>query len=186
MTYDDQRGYVTPLEIAVQVSQTMAAVVAAIESGRSIRAFSDIECVAAFEGASHLRKAVVGELQKRHGQKPVDEVRKLCLPLVGKLYGVALVLSTSNNNRDALVLDRTSDKFETAKTGLRDVVAAITQSGKGSGAKGAKAEEGVEIPAEIAALAAKLAAACNQYEGAKRLAAQAVAEAFAFAAAKAK
>ena len=42
-----------------------------------------------------------------------------------------------------------------------------------------KAGEEVEIPAHIAALAAKLAAACNQYEGAKRLAAQAVAEAFA-------
>lgn len=44
-----------------------------------------------------------------------------------------------------------------------------------------KAGEGVEIPAHIAALAAKLAAACLEYEQSKKLAAQAVAEAFAAA-----
>jgi hypothetical protein len=41
--------------------------------------------------------------------------------------------------------------------------------------------EGVEVPAHIAALAAKLAAACLEYEQSKKIAAQAVAEAFAAA-----
>lgn len=164
----------------MNVSQVMSAVVAALEAGKSIKSFSDAECVAAFEGARHLRAAIVGELRARHGEKPVETIRAIVMPLVGKLYGVALVTSESNRNKGQLTLDRSAERFEAAKTGLRDIVAAITNSGKGSGDKSNKADdEGIEIPAEIAALAAKLAAACNEYEGAKRLAAQAIAEAFA-------
>lgn len=50
---------------------------------------------------------------------------------------------------------------------------------EGSGQKASKSD--IEVPAEIAKLAAKLVAACNDYEQAKKLAALAVAEAFAAA-----
>ena len=160
----------------MNVSQIMAAVVAALESGKSLAAFDDQGLVAAFEGAKHLRTAIVAELTRRHGQKTADEVRILVLPLIGKLYGVPLVTSTSNRNKGELTLDREAPKFEAAKTGLRDIVGAITGAAK----RGNKAEEvEVEIPAELIAAAAKLAKLANEYEGARSLASRALAAAFA-------
>lgn len=59
----------------------------------------------------------------------------------------------------------------------RDVSALYGDEGKSG--TGGRAKESFEVPADIAALAAKLVAMCNKYENAKSLAAQAVAEAFA-------
>ena len=162
----------------MHVSQIMAAVVAALESGKSVASFDDAAMVAAFEGAKHLRTGVVTELVRRHGTKSVDEVRNHVLPIIGKLYAVPLVTSTSNRNKGQLTLDREAPRFEAAKTGLRDVVGAITGAAK-RGSTSNKAEAEVEIPAELLAAAAKLAKLANEYEGARSLAAKALAAAFA-------
>lgn len=164
----------------MSVSQIMANVVAALEAGKPLHTFGDAEMVAAFEGAKHLRAGVVTELARRHGTKSVDDVRKLVLPIIGKLYAVPLVTSTSNRNKGELTLDREAPRFEAAKTGLRDVVGAITGAAKrGSTSNKAEAEAEVEIPEELLAAAAKLAKLANEYEGARSLAAKALAAAFA-------
>lgn len=168
----------------MNMQKLMADVVAALAAGKSLKSLSDAECVAAFEGARHLRAAVVAELTRRHGGKPVETIRTIVMPLVGKLYAVPLVASESNRNKGELTLDRSAERFEAAKTGLRDIVAAITQSGKGSGSAGRKGTSTkMEVPAEVLAAAAKLVALVNQYDldeaGLKALAAQAVAQAFA-------
>jgi hypothetical protein len=95
-------------------------------------------------------------------------------------YGVGLVESQSPRNKGELVLDRAAARFEAAKTAVRYVREALTGDADASGKAGkSNKAEPVEVPANIAKLAAQLAAACNEYEGAKKLAAQAVAEAFA-------
>jgi hypothetical protein len=116
-----------------------------------------------------------------------EDAQPIVLQWASKRYNVALVESQSPRNKGQTVLNRGVTKeekrrFEAAKTAVRYVREALTgdadaTAGAGS-ARGSKGEE-IEVPAEIAALAAKLAAACSQYEGAKKLAAQAVAEAFA-------
>jgi hypothetical protein len=167
----------------MDMQKLLSSVVAALEAGKSLKSLSDAECVAAFEGARHLRAAIVEELTRRHGGKPVDTIRAIVMPIVGKLYAVPLVASESNRNKGELTLDRTAPKFEAAKTGLRDIVAAITQSGKGSGSGRKSTSAKMEVPAEVLAAAAKLVALVNEYDlddaGLKALAAQAVAQAFA-------
>ena len=159
------------------IQTILSAVVAALESRKGLAGFNPAELASSWIAARNLRAAVVAEFQRRWAEKSADEVRTLVLPLIGKIYNVPIVTSESNRNKGQMTLDRSAPHFETAKTALRDMVADIVQSGKGSG-KSNKTEE-VEVPAHIAALAAKLAAACSEYEGSKRLAAQAVAEAFA-------
>lgn len=104
---------------------------------------------------------------------------------VGAKMGVDVVESRSPRNKGEPVFDRASPSFEAAKTALRrllntafsDEASETVEADEASN----KAEK-FEIPAEIAALAARLVAACREYDltpqQMKRLAAQAVAEAF--------
>ena len=163
----------------MDIQTLLASVVSALQTRQGLASFNPSELAASWVAARNLRAAIVAEFQRRWTGKSADEVRMLVLPLIGKIYSVAIVTSESNKNKGQLTLDRSARHFETAKTALRDMVADITLSGKGSGNKSNKAE--IEIPAAIAALAAKLAAMCNEYEDSKRLAAQAIAEAFAAA-----
>ena len=94
-------------------------------------------------------------------------------------YGVPLVESQSPRNKGELVLDRSAARFEAAKTAVRYVREALTGDADAPAKGKSNKTEDVEVPAHIAKLAAQLAAACNEYEGAKRLAAQAIAQAFA-------
>ena len=117
-----------------------------------------------------------------------EDAQPVVMQWASTRYGVALVESQSPRNKGQTVLDRGVTKeekrrYEAAKTAVRYVREALTGDADAAGdadapAKGNKREE-VEVPAHIAKLAAQLAAACNEYKGAKRLAAQAVAEAFA-------
>ena len=79
-----------------------------------------------------------------------------------------------------MVLDSSAPSYEAAKKSRQRALEALTAD---ADAKSNKSEAGVaeeiEIPAEILAAAAKLAKLCNEYEGAKKLAAKAVATAFA-------
>ena len=101
---------------------------------------------------------------------------------VGAKMGVEIVESRSPRNKGEPVFDRASPKFEAAKTALRRLLdTAFGDEAEANEAEANKAET-FEVPAEIAALAAQLVAACREYDldakGLKRLAAQAVAEAF--------
>jgi hypothetical protein len=109
-----------------------------------------------------------------------ESAQPIVMQWASQRYNVALVESLSPRNKGELVLDRAAPRFEAAKTAVRYVREALTGDADASGKAGkSNRGESVEIPAEIAALAAKLAAACLEYEGSKRLAAQAIAEAFA-------
>lgn len=168
----------------MQIKQVMNAVVEALETGKSLKAFSDADVVSAYEGAKHLRSAVVAEMAHRHGKKSADEVRMLVLPLIAKLYSVALVRSESNRNKGELTLDRDAPNFATAKTAWRDIVADITGAQKRGAGKGkASTSQKFDVPADVMAAALKLVALVQQYDlddaGLKALAATAVADAFA-------
>lgn len=122
-----------------------------------------------------LRKAAI-----EAGFKTLEDCKPVVMEWASKKYNVALVESKSPRNKGEMVLDRAAEKFEAAKKAAQRLLEALGGDADAP-AKAAsnKAGEGVEIPAHIAALAAKLAAACLEYEQSKKLAAQAVAEAFA-------
>jgi hypothetical protein len=108
-----------------------------------------------------------------------DALRALLLPCVASWpkYAVPLVVSEARSNKGATVMDSTHAKYDAATKFLNRLLK--TLMGEQSGQKDTGAAEEIEVPANIAALAAKLVALCNEYEGAKKLAALAVAQAFA-------
>ena len=102
---------------------------------------------------------------------------------VGAKMGVDVVESRSPRNKGEPVFDRAAPKFEAAKTALRRLLdTAFGGASEASEAETDNKAEKFEIPAEIAALAAQIVAACREYQltpkQMKQLAAQAVAEAF--------
>lgn len=123
--------------------------------------------------AAHAFATAVAEARKcpEVKDKDADGVREALLPIVAKYYGVALV----DGQRKAAgrkVLDKDAASYEAANKALQRLTKAII--GEGSD----KAEE-LTVPRHIAALAAQLAAACNEYEQARKLGATALANAFA-------
>lgn len=106
------------------------------------------------------------------GKKP-DAIRAALLPDVASFpkYNVPLVAG-SGKAEGKLVLDSEHKNYEACRKALGRLVKDIV------GGSSAKAEE-IEVPAEVLAAAAKLAKLCAQYEGARKLASKAVAEAFA-------
>lgn len=121
-----------------------------------------------------LRKAAVAA-----GFKTLEDCKPAVTEWASKKYGVPLVESKSPRNRGEMVLDRSAAKYEAAKKAAQRLLEALGGDADASAKPASNKAEGVEIPAHIAALAAKLAAACLEYEQSKKLAAQAVAEAFA-------
>lgn len=110
------------------------------------------------------------------------------LAWASETYGVGIVVSTSPRNRGELVLDSTAKGYAAARTAMRRVREALTGDADADVEEASnKTTEKVvfEVPAEVAALAAKLVAATLAYDmdekGYKALAAQAIAEAFAAA-----
>ena len=128
---------------------------------------------------ANLRKEVI-----EAGFPTWEAAQPACLEWVGLHYGVALVVSQSPRNKGQQVLDSSAADYEAAKTALRRIRESLTgdadKAAVDAANPGAQSNrQEVEVPAEIAALAAKLVALCNEYEKSKKLAAQAVAEAFA-------
>lgn len=128
---------------------------------------------------ANLRKEVV-----EAGFPTWEAAQPACLEWVGQHYGVALVVSQSPRNKGQQVLDSSAADYEAAKTALRRIRESLTgdadKAAVDAANPGAQSNrQEVEVPAEIAALAAKLVALCNEYEKSKKLAAQAIAEAFA-------
>lgn len=108
-------------------------------------------------------------LQKLAVAMPYAEFNDAAARIIGEKYGVE-----PHESRKGGTLTFTKDSAEEQR--LKRIRRLHPDMVKGASNK---AGEGVEIPAHIAALAAKLAAACLEYEQSKKLAAQAVAEAFA-------
>lgn len=129
-----------------------------------------------------LRQAAVAA-----GFQDWESAQPVVLQWASTRYNVGLVESQSPRNKGQLTLDRSAAKFEAAKTAVRYVREALTGDADAAGGAGGAVSnktESVEVPAHIAKLAAALAQACAEYEGAKKLASTAVAEAFAAAKAK--
>lgn len=113
-----------------------------------------------------------------------EAAQPVCLEWASKFYNVPLIVSQSPRNKGETALDSKAPDYQAAKSALRRIRESLTGDADKAavdaanpGARSGKSE--VEVPAEIAALAAKLVALCNEYEKSKKLAAQAVAEAFA-------
>lgn len=113
----------------------------------------------------------------------VEGARPLVIEWASVRYACPTKTSESARNRGAVVLDKGCAQFFAADKAARRMMDALTgdadaEKAEGGAGRSGKREE-LEIPADIAALAARLVALCNEYEGSKRLAAQAVAQAFA-------
>lgn len=108
-------------------------------------------------------------LQKMAGGMAYADFNDAAARIIGEKYGVEPTVS-----RKGGTLTFTKDSAEEQR--LKRIRRLHPDMVKGASNK---AGEGVQIPAHIAALAAKLAAACLEYEQSKKIAAQAVAEAFA-------
>jgi hypothetical protein len=134
---------------------------------------------AANEGVKQLRTAFV-----RLGLGTAEDCKPVVMAWVSKKYACPIVISTSNRNKGQNVLDRESAAFTKADKAFKRLMDDLTGdadakvSAKGE-AETTDAKEEIEVPADIAALAARLVKLCNDYKSAKRLASQAVAEAFA-------
>lgn len=118
----------------------------------------------------------VGGLQtlpevKTAARKGPEPLRALLLPHVAAFYGVSVVVSESPRNAGALTLDRSSERYEAAKTALRRLVKDVM-------GKGSEQGDNIEVPAELLAAAAKLAKLAREYENARSLAAKALAAAW--------
>jgi hypothetical protein len=120
------------------------------------------------EGIEQLRKAFKG--------KERDVISKAIMGDVAShpKYQVPLIKG-EGKAEGAMVLDKTHAKYEACRKALQRIVGDIM--GRSDGTK--EPAEEIEVPAEILAAAAKLAKLCAEYEGARKLASTAIAQAFA-------
>jgi hypothetical protein len=135
------------------------------------------------EGVKRLRTTFISL-----GLGTVEDARPVVLAWASDKYACPIVVSASNRNKGQQVLDRSHAAFVAADRAFRRAIEDLTGdadakvSAKAEG-EAADAEEEFDVPAEVAAAAAALVALCNEYDlkkGAlKKLAARAVAEAFA-------
>ena len=89
-------------------------------------------------------------------------------------YKVPMVQGTGRFE-GTLVLDKEHAKYQACRKAVQRIVGDIM--GKSSGTQ--EAAEAIEVPAEILKAAERLAKLCAEYEGARKLASTAIAQAFA-------
>lgn len=145
-----------------------------IKQHRAAIAAGTLSVEAAGDGALHCADVygeTVAYMRGKLKGKSADVIRATLLPIVAAHYAVPVV-DGERKAKGTKVLDKTAEKYNTAKSALQRLSADIVGVTSGKG-------EELEVPEHIAALAAKLAKACNEYEQAKRLAATAIAAAFA-------
>lgn len=125
--------------------------------------------------AAHSYGDRIAELRTHYQGKAQDEVRTALLPIVASFdkYQVP-VIDGKGKAKGSKVLDKAHANYEACKKALQRLTADICGD-----AAGKTEEEEIEIPEEILAAAAALAALCQEYEGARKLASKAVALAFA-------
>lgn len=126
--------------------------------------------------AAHAYGAGIAELRKTFKGKSADEVRTAILPHVASYskYQVPVV-DGEGKAEGTKVLDKGHAKYEACRKALQRIVGDIM--GKSSGAT--EPAEEIEVPEEILKAAARLAKLCAEYEGARKLASTAIAQAFA-------
>ena len=110
--------------------------------------------------------AAMADVLANVGRMSRDKFEALAQSLASDYYSVPLITKSTGR----VVFDSTADKYETARKRVQRLVKAVYET--------AKAEE-LEVPAHIAKLAKQLAAACAEYEQARKLASTALAAAFA-------
>jgi hypothetical protein len=113
-----------------------------------------------------------------------EAARPVVITFVSEKYGCPTVVSKSPQNKGQMVLDSKHAAYVAAQRAFGRLKEALCADADAApAAKANNKVEGFDTPAEIAALAAQLVAACRAYDldakGLKALAAQAVAEAFA-------
>ena len=91
-------------------------------------------------------------------------------PLAQKLASTKYDVPLIEKKTGRIVFDSSAEKYETARKRVQRLIKAVYETSQST--------EEIEIPAELLALAAKLAKAANEYEGARSLAAKALAVAF--------
>ena len=126
-----------------------------------------------------LRKAAVDA-----GFRTWEDCRPVVLTFISEKYSCPTVVSKSPQNKGQMVLDSKAATYVAAQRAFGRLKEALCADADAApAAKANNKTEGFDTPAEIAALAAQLVAACREYDmdakGLKALAAQAVAEAFA-------
>jgi hypothetical protein len=126
--------------------------------------------------AAHAYGDRIAELRKVYAGKTADEVRTAILPCVASYskYQVPVVKG-EGKAEGTKVLDKTHAKYEACRKALGRLVNDIM--GKSSGAT--EPAEEIEVPEEILKAAERLAKLCAEYEGARKLASTAIAQAFA-------
>ena len=114
-------------------------------------------------------------LQAHYKGKTAEEIRAAILPDVASYskYAVPLV-DGSGSGSGTKVLDKEHANYEACRKALGRLVKAIV----GVTNDNTETEE-FEVPAEILKAAERLAKLCNEYEGARKLASTAIAQAFA-------
>ena len=110
--------------------------------------------------------AALESVRANVGRMTEAKFTELAQSLASQHYSVPLITKSTGK----IVFDSSADKYETARKRVQRLVAAVYQKAK---------SEDVEIPAELLKAAAVLAKLANEYEGARSLAAKALAAAFA-------
>ena len=121
------------------------------------------------------------EALRAAGITTLETARPVVIEWAAARTGCALVASTHHLAKTPKVLDRQHAAFAAAQKAVQRVMSVLNAAAEGEDAVSHRSapKATLRVPKEIAALAAQLVAACAEYEGAKRLASQAVAEAFA-------
>lgn len=121
------------------------------------------------------------EALRAAGITTLETARPVVIEWAAARTGCALIKSEHHLAKTPMVLDRQHAAFAAAQKAVQRVMSVLTAAAEGEDAVSHRAapKDTVRVPKEIAALAAQLVAMCNEYESAKRLASQAVAEAFA-------
>ena len=122
---------------------------------------------AALDHAHGYAKAVDAIRAALKGQLSPEAVQQALMQPVATYYGVKLV---AKQRGEGVTWDKDSAKWETAKKSHQRLCASVLGEGK------AQRPE-LDVPADIAAVAAKLVKMCGEYEDAARLIATAIAQA---------
>jgi hypothetical protein len=126
------------------------------------------------EGVTRLRQAFVSL-----GIGTVEDAEPIVTSWAAQRHNCPLV-EGRGKAKGRMVLDSSAPSYEAAKTTRRRAMDALTGDADADvSAKGERAAEEIEIPAELLAAAAKLAKLAQEYEGARKLASKALAQAFA-------
>jgi len=117
------------------------------------------------EGIEQLRKTFKGKERDVITKAIIGDVASYPKYLVPLVDGEGKAKGTK-------VLDKTHAKYEACRKALQRIVSDIMGKSAGS-------QEEVEVPEEVLKAAERLAKLCAQYEGARKLASTAIAQAFA-------